>query len=406
MTTASSPYWGTDLSAEVVAPEPEYISVEGVSVCVRYEKAGWYSIRPILEVDIADAMRLAWYPELSHEEYPYISNVSVLQDGKEVIRTFVSRFTYDVRDLRASVVRWQAEEHRKAEATRLRVRLDALGQKVQEVNRLDWPMPRLDALHVEARLQFSRLNSGYKAPTSNHVEKCFDRVDQELKRLHEGDVTIIVDDLIDGVLYHPDLAANQTVIDEVKEWHIRTGGFIDLIDESVLRAFYERRILNKTMRDFMSHGIRLDIEDYVLPDLLEELDDIAPAKLVLEKQKGSSSYELTYDYLERDGKRVPVASVILPLRVYEHNAPEYGKKSNFPKFPHQIELYVEVFFDGKIIAAGTPGEDLDRKIAKFKKSRNRSNPLQGTTDEFGLRRYRPIDPTPVPPWFKGRPPRW
>jgi hypothetical protein len=406
MTTVSSSFWGRDLSTEVEVPETENIRVEGISVRVRYEKFGLYSVRATLEVDIADAMRLPWYPELSDPKYPYVSYVSVREDDKEVLLHYVSRYTYDVAELRTKIVHWQAEVRRQADVAQLRPRLNAFDDEILKVRRLDWPVQRLEALHSEARLQFSRFDSGYKALTLGQVEKCFERVDEELKRLHEGDAQVIVDDLIDGVLYHPDLAANQAIIDEVREWHICTNGFIDLIDESVLRAFYERRITSKNMGDFVSHSIRLKLEDYVLPELLEELDDIAPAKLVLEKQKGSSSYELKYDFLEREGKRVSVASVTLPLRVYEHNAPEYGKKSGFPKLPHQIELYVEVLFDGGIIAAGTPGEDLDRKIAKFKKSRSRSNPLKDVADEFGLRRYRPIEKTQVPPWFKGRPPRY
>jgi len=384
-------------------PEPEHIRIETVVAYIKYERTWYKSLEAYLEIDVEDVAKLKWYPVPTHAHS--ISEVRVVQGGV-VLMTHYAYSGQDISSLRVELAEWRRLEERKNAAKKLQSRFDSSVSIVGTMRDLHRPINTLEHLASEARTAFRSLTSSYKPTTPIQVEKLFDKVDEEVKRLQKGGPEVIIEDLLDGVLYHSDVAANQAVIDDVKSWHIRTNGFIDLIDQSVLRAFYERRITSERIEDLQLTGLRLKLENFVLDELIEELDVVAPATIELEGSKGVTAYRLYYDYFERDGQKVPVATVTLPLRVYEHNAPEHGKSSKFPSLPFGIELRVEILFEERIIFAGTPGEDLGKKVTKFKRSRSRGKALQGAGDDFGYGRYQPIAASPLPPWFKGTRPRW
>ena len=384
-------------------PEPEHIRIEDVVAYIRYERTWYKALEAYLEIDVDDVARLKWYPVPTHTHS--IHEVRVVQGGV-VLMTHYAYTGQGIVSLRKGLAEWRRVEERKNAAEKLKSRFNSSVSIVSKMRDLDRPTVTLDYLASEARSAFRSLTSSYKPTTPIQVEKLFDKVDEEVERLEKGGPEVIIEDLLNGVLYHSDVTANQAVIDAVRSWHIRTNGFIDLIDQSVLRAFYERRITSERIQDLQLTGLRLHLEDYVLEELIDELDVVAPATIELEGSKGLTAYTLNYDYFERDGQKVPVATVTLPLRVYEHNAPEHGKPSKFPSLPFGIELRVQILFEERIIFAGMPGEDLAKKVTKFKRSRSRGKALQGAGDDFGYGRYQPIAASPLPPWFKGTRPRW
>ena len=383
-------------------PEAEWLRVDSIAVYVKYERRHYGDLMAYLEVNLGDALRLNWYPVPLHVRS--IDEVRVVVGGGVVMTH--PNYTGDIESFRKAFTRWQDERQRKEASRRLTPRLADLEKRYMRMERYGRPVVRLVDLMVKARRAHADLTSSYRPSTQKAVEKLFSQVEEELNRLKDGGPGVIVDDLLDGVLYHADVEHNNAVIEEVKSWHIRTNGFIDLIDEPVLRAFYERRITSEKVSDLKTFYLRLNIEDYVLEDLVNELDDLAPASIALESSKGVVEYPVRYQYFERDGLRVPLGVVTLPLRVYEHNAPEYGKASKLPTLPHGIELRVEIVIQEKIIFAGSPGEELDKKVTKLKRSRGRGKAIEGVGNDLGLRRYQPIAATPVPPWYTGSRPRW
>jgi len=387
-------------------PDPEYIRIDNFTAYIKYERTWYGSLVAYLEIEIEDVPKLKWFPVPTHSDH--LREVRVVRGAVQVMIYNNYFYSVDVSDFRREFAAWKLAEQRRQAADRLRSRFESYSEILNEMRKLSRPIARLSHLFAFARAEYWRLTSDYRPSTPSQVEKEFDKVDREIERLRQGGPQLIIDDLIEGVIFHSDVTANQAVLDEVRSWHIRTGGFIDLIDESVLRAFYERRITSEKMSDLELTDLRLELEDYVLEDLLEEFDEVAPAVIELEAAKGVAAYPVTYDYFDRDGQKVPVATITLPLRVYEHNAAEYGKSSQFPVLPFGIELRVEILFENNIIFSGMPGDELDKKITKFKRGRSRGKAMQGTVNDslYGSGHFRPVDSTPLPPWFKGARPRW
>jgi len=383
-------------------PEPEFIRIENITAYIRYERTWRGALVAHLEVDIDDVTNLKWYPVPTHQIS--INEVRVMRNGVKVM-SYMIYYPQEVNEFRTEFASWRATEQRKNAAIQLQPRMNNIEAMLESMHLRDRPVSRLVHLVIDAREAHGRLNSLYRPVTVSHVEKAFDKVEEELERLKGSSPQAVIDDLLEGALLHQYEAANRVVIDQVRSWHIRTNGFIDLIDEPALRAFYERRVTSGRVKDLRGVDLGLKLENYVMEELLDELDVVAPATIELSVSKGVREYPVTYDYFERDGHTVAVATVAVPLRVYEHNAPEYGKASKFPVLPFGIQWRVEILFENEIVFSGMPGDDLEKKITKFNKYRNGFKPGQKVSGLYGTSLWTPIAHNPLPPWYKGKTPR-
>ena len=380
-------------------PEDEYVTIEGVVAWIRY-RSEYGFVEAILELNIEDVFRLQWFPEPSHKSG--LNSVHVMRDGKMVTKDY----PFSIQEFRSKFREWEVRDTAQAKAAELEKRLPALTAAYQELHDKGLPTNRLIQELSAARAHLSALK-GYKPPSSAQAEASIAAVEREIERVSVGGSRIIVDDLIEGVLYHSDHVANQHVIDEVRSWSIRTGGFIEPITEAMLRKYYSRRINTSTMYGLQLTNLALHATDYAPWDVLEELQrdgQVAPDHIELNARRGTARYEVKYDFIEKDGQSIPVGRITIPLSTYDRTGHDYGKSSDLPTLPHDIQLMLDVTVDGVVIAHGFD-DDLVKKITKYKRSRNRSKTIEGT-DEFGLRRYAPIQPSDLPPWYKGSRLRW
>ena len=257
---------------------------------------------------------------------------------------------------------------------------------------------------------FERAVSSYRNSSwkSGHwlsqAEQLLRRIDREIDRLAASDpVELAVERLFDdeSSLLH---RHNLDVVRRINAASVRTGGFIEPYSRAQLEAFY-RGVLEQVddpLKHLLEPTLRLSLGDYADPDIVDDPElEPAPLQVELQANKGTTMYEVTYHYEDE----TPVASVTVPLKVYERIAPEHGKKHRFPELPHSIVWEVVVTFDGKVIAQGRLDVDLTNRVDKRKKGLSRSKHADesGLVGDFILGH----EVSEVPPWYvgKGRPGR-
>lgn len=394
-------------------PDPEWVNVEGILVLIHYDRL-WRGgpLQAILEINLEDVLRLPWYPQPEHAER--ISSVRVIQDGKAVMNYSRWIMLDDIAQLRKEFLHWQTAKTNAEKAEIFGQRLNDLKRQRWQLEHSDRPLLRFDELLRQANTALARFSSSYRTIPATTVEQRLVLLEAEIDRLNGDGAQVLIDDLIEGVLDHPDHRANLAVIDQVRELSIRTGGFIEPISEPTLRAFYQQHISCQSLTELHQAQFRLNLEDYAPSDWIAELAQqdgaMAPETLLVESRKGQVSQPVRYDVLQRDGEAVVVGVVSMALTTYERNAREYGKPSKFPELLHGIKLYFDVTVSNEVIASGFE-DDLEKKIAKYKRSQNRSKALAGVSDSVAFitgvaGRLTPLSATPLPPWYKGARPRW
>lgn len=226
------------------------------------------------------------------------------------------------------------------------------------------------------------------------------RIEREIAQLEDGDaVDIAIDEVISGRWNSEVHSTNLRTVVAINAASVRTDRLIDPFTEEDMRAFYRRKLADT--RDplawFGLDSLRLKLDDYAPADVVDDpAAEAAPLQIQLASNKGMAPYDVTYRYV--DGE--PTAIVQLSLKAYQRIAPEYGKPHGLPTLPHGIEWFVEVIFDGKLVAVGKPDTDLNVRLGKWQRGRNRAK----HADElytFGSLFYG-ADFDGVPPWYVGK----
>lgn len=383
--------------------EPKYpaekVRVDGIVVTIHYGTWGGAT----LDVNIDDALSLKWFPEPSHGANLY--QVRILQEEEPVLTCYVGG---GISVFRATVRQWQDRQVRLTAAQQFKDRLLNLEALYYEMKQEGRSVAKLNDALIVGRSIAMRLGGRYDQYTVKDAEVQFAKIDAELERIRHGGADPLIDDLLDGILYHSSHNRNARVIETVASWSIRTGGFIEPITEPMLRAYYAKRIPDDTKVDALPYiDLHLHLEDYFLEDLVAELDDVAPDFVTLTARKGEVRYAVTYDEIDQDGDLIPVAIVSIPLATYEKSAGMFNRPSQFPELPHGIVWFLEIFENESFITRGFNDVNLERKVKKYKRAKARSTSLASlSVDEYGFRRRAPIDATPIPPWYKGSRVRW
>jgi hypothetical protein len=97
---------------------------------------------------------------------------------------------------------------------------------------------------------------------------------------------------------------------------------------------------------------------------------------------------VAYEYQEIDGARTATGHVQMSMK-------EYKNLEKVPELPHGICLLATLTLDGDPILAGVMGDDLNSRVAKYRKGQRRSEAVGGLIN-------RTIEPTMPPPWLVGK----
>lgn len=271
-----------------------------------------------------------------------------------------------------------------------------LRAKAQELSAKGLPTAQLDSM-IRALPTMILYGWGLRRV---EIQESIRRAWHEVERLEGDPIEVLVDEIMHGRLMTDAHEHNKAVIARLDALEIRSGGFIESITDEGLRRFYRMQLNGATHVDQLaSCDLRLQLEDYAPADVVADLE-LAPESVELVGRKDSSSYSITYAYEQIDGEQVAVASMSVPLSVYERNCAEHGRKSNFPQI-EGVRLMISVTVDGKEIARGEDGDQLKGKIKKYKGGRSRS---KLASPELNMAAFIGGDnrPTEPPPWFTGR----
>lgn len=382
-------------------PEAETVVINGVSVRVTYDEF-WFrgEYRAVVGILEEDLMKIDELPEFAAP----LSRVIVFGEaGDELYRG------YSLEAVQRQFERRRREEAQRKQKEASEKKLAMYKRRLEELKKKDLPTTRLAMLINEAHGK-ARVGIYWLDPDTSEVVHAFRAINKELERLSGDPADVIRDYFLGGKISHRDIEHNQKLVARLEELAIRTNGFVDVPTDETIKHHYEACLHGvKTLSDLELLDLRLRLEDYAPRDIVESLDELdpAPAKIELRARKGTSLYDISYGYEQVDGKLEAVGVVRIPLSTFEKNAPEHGKKSNFPELPYGIQLVVEVTPNGdlsRVIATGLATLELTKKVEKFARAQGRGK-LYGSTDAFGFKRTAPMQGTEVPPWFRGRTPR-
>jgi hypothetical protein len=327
-----------------------------------------------LRMPLDQFSNLSDWPELPHG--PHIDSIELVnQDEIPVVTGF-----------HLTDVRRQLQQHESdAEAARYLCQISALQRQCAQLQILNGKnVTKLQTYIRSARQAVSTYRNIYSRVSLEDVQQYIRQAEREAVGLDGNPIQILLKDLMTGRVQHPDIVYNNKVIQELEALAIRSGGFIECPTPDQLRKYYESQLNDAaSVLDFWSYDFKIKLEDYAPSDVVAELE-LAPDSCELEGRKGKVSYTITYGYetlFETKGcDRIAVASVTVPLAVYERNCAEHGRKSSFPELPEGITLLITVAVDDKPIARGEDGEKLQSQIRKFRRSerRSRNTPDLGT----------------------------
>lgn len=388
----------------IVVPDSEVIVHNDVSIRVEYGREPYISTTIIatLFVEVDDASKLPAFEDwrmidVLNLKAQRIDKWWATEDGVNQFEFFgLLIFPYIYKG-------WLEQKQKQAQKLRFNQELASLKKELGRLQKSGRPTAVLEDLIDEVDYRIYRFEQGWRetAPEAK-VAQALRAAKNEADRIEDGGVELLIDYLMEGKISHQDVERNQRVIDQVKIWSIRTGGFVDMFTPESLRAFYRTRLEGVTrVSELQKYDLALNLADYNPTALLDELE-YAPDTVEIQGRKTMTEVKVDYDLYEIDGQPVPVGIITIPLSTYERNAAEYGKRSQFPALPHDIRLLIQVVVDGKIIATGFDDNGLASRIAKYKKAKQRGKAIAGVgEDDWFGRRPEPIGSSEPPPWAKG-----
>jgi hypothetical protein len=353
--------------------DPETIMVKGVEVQVVYEVVSSSCIRATMSVSAADVDKLsasdfpipkkateAYFMATAEDGSPITSSHSWI--GLQCLLADRKRRQQETQEREA---KWAAERAAGEERDR---RLEAVEKRITNREVADLPTGNLRQLYREAEWAYGGRQSELIVQLENMLGK-----------LESTGVSEQLLDSLMGQSWWPTLRG------QVDAAAIRSDGFFESPTEEQVRGYCLQRLgeLNiETVDDLWRWRLSLipQVHDYVDKGMMAELQamgDLAPATVEIAGRKSATAYPVIYSYEGEGDGRVATGRIALPLSVYERNAAEHGKPSALPKLPFGIKLVIEVTHDGKTIATGEDGADLQTKITKYKRGRSRSRNTVG-----------------------------
>lgn len=358
------------LSSDIAAKldfGPSTITVDGVEIRLSYE-VNFVGVTVTLGVPVAAVKSLQDTPSIHADR---VQLEALDDDGKVVARAS------SLSGLRHELTWRQEFEARNREAA---ARAAAERETEEECQRrLDAVIARAEALERQGiSVGIDRKISDVRYGWTPAPQKLTTLVEMEgmLSKLESiSPAEALLDDMFRRGSF-------DTLKREVAAAAIRTNGFFESETDESIRRRCERRAkelgVTTASEFYRRYGdIVPRLSDFVDAAMLEELaqaGDAAPASIEVEGRKQNvTRYPVTYGYEKRDGEMVAVGRVQLPLSIYKLNAHEHGKPKKLPELPFGIVLIIEVTQDGKVIAVGTDGSDLQTKLKKVRKGQQRSN---------------------------------
>lgn len=381
--------------------EPETIEVDGVNCQVTYYNPRWssYVTQATVRVPLDQLSQLAALPALPKADL--VERVEVVNGQGEVVAS-----GHSLESLRDRLQRIEKEAREQAERQQFLNEISQLEQQCSELVAEGREVSRLRQIIAEARSKAHSMYGYFRPSSSGEVRQHIRRAEREIERLSGDAATVLLDDLMEGRIQHPDIPLNQEVIKQLDAYAIRSGGFIESLSDEQLRQHYQGKLNGATRVDELWRvDLKLRLEDFAPADILEELE-LAPDTVELEAKKGTSTYPVSYGYEEIDGERVAVGSITVPIAVCERNCAEVGRKSKFPELPHGARLVITVTDNNQTVARGEDGDWLKGQIKKYRKGKgkkgNRQAEESARRDRLTTLGIRIEGPTAPPPWFRGR----
>lgn len=230
--------------------------------------------------------------------------------------------------------------------------LESCIQRAKVLQQKGFPVSALNSLIRGAREVLISYGRPYDStrpwlykPSPERVAESMGAVEGELDRLENGDqVDLLVDALMGGYGYYFNVSE---VRKKLEELHIRSGGFIEVVTDDQLAAFYRRQVQHvRSMTDLHEADLRLRLEDYAPAAVLADPElNLAPSSIQLANRRGGlENFEVKYE----DGECGPIGIVKVPVNVFRASA----KLGEFPVLPHGIKLRVIVVHEDRRLAAG------------------------------------------------------
>jgi hypothetical protein len=234
------------------------------------------------------------------------------------------------------------------------------------------------------------------------VKELLGHVCKLLARLGGPFVDVVVSCLIDDTLFHPNVYHNnRTVRARLVELYIRSGGLVDVPDDTEMARIYRRRLTEvgvKNLEQVKATDLTIELSDYFDPETYEGVE-FAPESISATTTKGTTTYPVHYRLVEVDGDIVPRGIVQLPLSVYEK------LRQPLEQLPHDIELYLELTVqqgrDVSVVLKGQEGGQILGRINQYRSAKRRSRSAPSVS------RHAPVPGGKVPSWcVSKRPGRW
>lgn len=342
------------------------------------------------------------------EQQKDLFNLTIYTDGGRLH----GRVTVNVADDEGTVLfqveSWELQskftQYRRGLTTAaLRERLVALQERLDEVplekKPIGHPVFRcIRQFENELRMYLEWWGRGEKNLLA--AQDLLGRIEHEIDRLAKSDpAEVAVEQLFVQSGQSSVHARNLKTVAAINAASVRTGGFIEPFTEDKLIHFYLGVLsgFDNPLGHTTDATLLLDLEEYAPADVLADPDlEAAPLQVAFESNKGEALYDVTYRFVNE----TPIAVVRLPFKVYQRHAPEYGKPSRFPVLPHGISWAAEVEFDGRVIARGQVDADLNRKVEKWERGKNRSKHREESITMGDL--LYGAEASDVPPWYQGK----
>jgi len=227
------------------------------------------------------------------------------------------------------------------------------------------PVVELKRLLQDARAAIRRIDSRVFVDTQRALAMtAIDAVEKEIVRINDGGRQLLIDELMAGRVYHPDIVANkQTVVDHTVR-SIRLGekcGDGDLLfTDEWLREHYTERVGNCTRVDALL-GLDLSID----ASTTDDESGLALLRVRVRDRHGSQLIPVDYCYRAVNGTTTAVGVIRISLAVYEKQSRRLGG-TGFAELGNGVPLFLEVACSDRTQVAGFDDSALHANILRYK----------------------------------------
>lgn len=340
--------------------------------------------RLVVSADIAKLRWLAQEPSfLLDEEYVRWQAM----DGDEVVFTDYS--LYWLKKAISSYFRQQTRQERLRYCKEV---ADELASKLRQLRINGRPVRRLEELIQLAQIDLEKIKWNPRC-TFAEVMAALNAAKNQLERVENSTMEVLVQELTDGQNGYEIHSANQQVLLQTAELEIRSGGVIVATSTDWLTQEWYPLVLDgvKTVPGMLGcSDLRVTLDSLVSQEERQNSEiEWAPETLGFTDRTGNvTPRDVVYGYQQVGDRRIAAGVVTVKLS-------DYQRLGSIPKLPHKIKLFFSLTVEGEVVLTGEAGAELDAKIARRKKGARRGEAGAPLRD-------RAIEATVPPPWFAGR----